>query len=188
MPIVGTATSHDPRRASHADDVFTPNGIVYNIMDMGNEPWCIVVADVSTAIHNQLAAFADVRVIPDLDTTVGAQVGQVQTLLEEMNIPAGWVAGGQTYRTVIRVVAAMFQFLQVLQGRFPNVRLFDTGVTLATRFNQLPAGVRSNLQDVAASLGYDTSSLVGSSTIRVILKAMADQWRQTEIYLGPITV
>lgn len=152
-------------------------------MDMGDEPVCIVVADVGSD-HAAFAAETDVLALPsDLDQQVGAQLATVQNALESRNIPAGWVQGTHTYRQVIRVVAQAFQFMQRLQVVRPG-RLFTGGATLDTRFNQLPVAVRNALVAAATDLGYDTSTLSGTSTLRNILKTMADQWRQIELFIG----
>jgi hypothetical protein len=85
------------------------------------------------------------------------------------------------------VVAIVFQLAQRLQGLGRN-RLFGGAVTLDTRFNQLPQSVRTDLQDMAASFNFDTGSLSGTSTVRAILKALADQWPNLSVPFGPLTL
>jgi hypothetical protein len=91
---------------------------------------------------------------------------------------------------VLRVVAALFQFHQRYQATSgTSASLFAGGLTLSSTFSSLPASVRTALRNAAISLGYDTSSLTGASTLRQCLKAMADQWRAVDtIYLGDETV
>lgn len=182
LPIVGTgASASDSRRPKYTDTHLL--GVAWTMMDMGDEPVCIVVADVGSD-HAAFAAETDVLALPsDLDQQVGAQLATVQNALESRNIPAGWVQGTHTYRQVIRVVAQAFQFMQRLQVVRPG-RLFTGGATLDTRFNQLPVAVRNALVAAATDLGYDTSTLSGTSTLRNILKTMADQWRQIELFIG----
>lgn len=154
-------------------------------MDYGAEPvFLVCVRDVPDSVHATLAAYPDVTALPlNLDAQIGAQLGQVQTALESLNLPAQWVQATFTYRQVARIVAAIFQFMQRCHGLgFP--RLLEGTVTLNTRFNQLPQVSRQRLLQAAESMQFDTSSLAGTSTIRQILKAMADQWGTLELFLG----
>jgi hypothetical protein len=187
MPIIGAGVKGDPRRAAHWD-TFTSNGIDVEMKDMGNEPVCMVGANVPDSVHAVLIAFSDVVALPlNLDSQIGAQLTQVQNALEALNIPSGWVASGNTYRQVIRIVFAIFFFMQKLQGITPT-RLMDTGITLNTRFNQLPQSMRTFLINTATALNFNTSSLSGTSTIRTILKAMADQLPQLEFIIGGVVI
>lgn len=182
LPLITTTTPKGDRRDPKYLDTHLA-GVEWSLMDMGDEPICLVAADVG-AEHAAFAAETDVLALPaNLDQPLGAQLATVQNALEARNIPAGWVQSTHTYRQVVRVVAQAFQFLQRLQVVRPG-RLFGGGVTLDTRFNQLPAAVRSALTAAATDLGYDTSGLTGTSTLRTILKTMADQWRQIELFIG----
>ncbi len=141
-------------------------------------------ANPSLAQHLLLIAHADVVALPaNLDQQIGAQQAVVQNALQTLNIPENWVQSSFTYRQVLRVVALIFQFMQRLN--FVTVdRLFGSGITLSTRFNQLPQAMRQQLIAAANSLGYDTSSLSGTNTLRSILKTLADQSNLLEVFLG----
>lgn len=183
MPLIGAGTKDDSRRPKY--EATHMAGLSWSMMDYGNEPIGLVgIKDISTATHLLLAAELDVLALPqDLDTQIGAQLATVQNAMESRSIPAGWVQGTFTYRQVIRIVAQAFAFMQRLQFITPN-RLLTGAVNLDTRFNQLPVAMRNDLVSAANSLQYDTSSLSGTSTLRVILKTMADQWRQIELIIG----
>lgn len=183
MPVIGTGASRaDGRRPKYDDTDLL--GITWSMMDFGNEPFCIVAADVTPSQHTTLAAHADVLSPPaDLDQQIGLQLTTVQNALETANMPANWVQSTHTYRTVVRAAAAFCQFMQRLQA-FYTGKIFTGGVTLSTTFGSLPAGVRTVLIATANDLNFNTSSLSGSSTLRQIIKAMGDQWPSLEITLG----
>lgn len=146
-------------------------------MDYGSEEMFFIAVDVTTEQHTTLSAQTDVLSVPaPLDTQVsGPALPVVQAQLEAMNIPASWVTTDNTYREVLRAAGKMVLIMQRYQGLFGDVRLFESGITLGTRWNQLSATQRQRLQDVAASLNIDTSGLTGAMTLRQILRAVGDQ-------------
>jgi hypothetical protein len=170
MPITGTGTGADPRRPKYADTDLA--GTDWSAMDFGNEPVVLVATETNAA----LGAEVDVTTIPlnlDQNLTAGA-VTTVQNKLEAFNIPADWVSTSLTYRQVVRRVCLGFQLWQRCQG-LGLTTLFTGGVTLSTTFGSLPVGVRTTLQNAAVSLGLNTSSLTGASTIRQIINAIVPQ-------------
>lgn len=183
MPITGAGTRQDPRRPKYVDQYLV--GFSWGMIDYGAEPACMVgVQDILDLTHSAIAQEPDCVALPlNLDQQIGAQLAQVQNVIEALNIPADWVQSSHTYRQVARLVAAIFQFMQRLNG-IGFGRLLDGTVSLSTRFNQLPVATRTKLQEAAQSMNFDTSSLSGSSTLRQILKAMADQWGILEIHIG----
>lgn len=163
-------------------------GVETNLVSYGSEPVCLLAADVTAAQHGALTAHADVTALPaDLTQAIGGQLGAVQAALVSLNIPEDWVQGTHTYRQVVRVVATVFLFASRLQAA-QVARLFGGTVTLATRFNQLPAGVRTALRDTADSLGIDSTQLSGTMTLRQLLKFCGDSAHLFEIHLGQETV
>lgn len=182
MPIIGVGTKADPRRPSYRDTHLA--GLSWSMMDYGNEPLAIVgVKDIPPATHIALAAETDVLALPEnLDTELGAQLTAVQNAMEARNIPSGWVQAGMTYRTIVRMVVQAAAFLQRLQAT-TSTRLLGSGVTLDTQFSALPVAMRNAMVSAATSLGYDTTGLSGANTLRTILKNVADQWRQGQIFL-----
>jgi hypothetical protein len=184
MPVIGSGASQgDARRPKYADTHLAD--LPWGMIDYGAEPACMVgVQDIPDAAHTALAAEPDCVALPlNLDAAIGAQLNQVQNVIEALNVPAQWVQATHTYRQVARLVTAMFQFMQRLDG-IGFGRLLNGTVTLNTRFNQLPQATRGKLIEAAQSMNFDTSSLSSTSTIRTILKAMADQWGVLEIHIG----
>jgi len=159
-------------------------------MDFGFEPVMLVGATVDGATDATLTANADVVALPvNLDVNLtAAEVTAVQAKLEAVNIPAGWVTTSLTWRQLVRTIVAMFQFAQRYNGVAGNVRLFPTGVTLSTRWNQLSPTVQTNLTTTATSLGYSTTGLSGTTTLRTVLKNMADQWGSRPIFIGGLEI
>jgi hypothetical protein len=148
----------------------------------GLEPVYLVAADVTAAQHASIAANVDVIVIPqNLDNTISlTALSTVQQKLEDLHIPAGWVTTDHTYRDVLRVVRRAFQFfarmwvLQAEQGQTPTA-LFTGAVTLDTRMNQLTAAQRQALTETCASFNIDTSWVLNTTTLRQLLKGIADR-------------
>lgn len=166
-----------------------PLDVLWSGMDFGLEPVMLVQADVTPAQHTTLSGNADVISIPaniDNNITAGA-LSAVKAALETLNVPAGWVTTGFTYRQVLRMVAGLFQFAQRHHGAHSE-RLFSGGFNMDTQFSALPLAVRQRLIATADSLNYDTSGLSGSNTIRQILKNVADQWGSKPIIIGGIEI
>lgn len=185
VPAIGDGTPKDARRPKYVADA----GVNFSAMDYGFEPVFLLAADTDATLDATIDAAADAERVPNnLDGNPGAgAVTTVQNFLENLNVPAGWVNTGLTWRQIVRVIAGLFQFMQRCYGLSGNVSLFD-GVTLNTQFNAMPLALRQTLQAAAASFNYDTSALSGTSTYRQILKAMADQWDNAPIVMGGITI
>lgn len=185
VPKTGTGGMDDAYRPKYFSDLV---GVSWNAMDYGLEPHFLVASELTTDQHNTLVANADVIAIPaNLDAQVGANRDAVVDALETLNVPAGWVTKTMTYRKILKIVAAIMLFAQRLHGH-AGLRIFASGITLSTKFNQLPANVRTKLIETAQSMNFDTSSLSGTSTVRQILKAMADQWGLKDIKIGGIVL
>lgn len=187
MPLVdlplhgGTETGRFPKYTT----TFRANAIDFRMMDYGREPVCLVrCPNITTPIHNTLAADAEVAVFPtDLTTQVGANLATVQNNLEVRNIPgAQLVQTTTTYRQIIRAIIIIFQLAQRLDGL--GFRLFGSGVTLNTTYSALPAPVQTALQQMATDFSFSTAGITGASTVRQIFKSMYDQWPATDVFLG----
>lgn len=178
MPLVlGGGPSGLGRKAK-----YTPPG--YHIIPYGAENVCILAADVDAATHATISADPQVSTLPANLTnnlTAGA-VTQAQAFLDGLNIPSQWVTTSITYVQLIRIVGKIFEVAQLFEGSIG--KLFTGGVTLATQFQALPANVRTTLQQIATSHGWDTSGLTATSTVRQVLKFMADQFPDPIQLLG----
>jgi len=156
------------------------------LVGLENVPWAwetyllediaLLIADVTDPQHTLLSGQADVIAVPPLDNTIANATARnrVRTVLEAASIPAGWVSVGMTYRQVVRLVICMFQFHNRLVARLQR-RLFDSSVNLDMTVSQIPEGTRTWLQDVAGEFGLDYSGVTGSTTLRDLLKLLADQ-------------
>lgn len=155
------------------------------MVDYGLIDQAVVATDISDADHATLAAAADVLSIPvNLDNTLTlAARNSARTWLENVGIPAGWVNTGMTYREVLRTVTALFLFMQrvcAILGRTITVR----AGALDTQFRNLPADVQAAIIQAADEQGFDRSGISNTTTLRVILKLMADAWQDRPILFG----
>lgn len=170
------------RRAKYfCDSLHTvEQGIRSQWMPLGREPYMVVAASVTQQQHDSLAAKNDVAAFPvniDATLTAGA-VTQIKNALENRKLPGDWVSTSFTYRQVLKRIMGMAQFLQRF-GRVNRGELFGTGITLETRFSQLPPATRNALISTAQDMSFDNSTLSGISTLRTILKEMFNQWNVT---------
>lgn len=181
VPIVTTGNLREPKYLTTADPEMA--GGWWAGKDYGMEPWMLVGANLSAQDDTLLVGRADVLALPfDLTPTLTAgQVTTVQTKLEAANIPAGWVTTAFTWVQIVRVVCHIFEFLQrycylraVATQTFPS-SLFVAGITLNSTFGSLPANARTLLSATAIDLGLDSSGITVNTTVRVMLKSIADQ-------------
>ena len=187
MPAITRDSPTHPGRtevvAKYLDDL-TSAGIAASQMIYGAEESALVFAlDVPAQVHSTLGGHADCTVVPDLGQNVGAQLAQVQAALEGLNLPAQWVDSTFSYGSVVRFVAVFFLLMQRWQG-LGKAKLLAAGVTLDTTFNQLPAGVKTDLQELATSFGFNTDEIAGGWKLRRIFKHLADQWPAVSIFVS----
>lgn len=161
METIIDARGRNVRRAKYVADL----GITTtSVNDYGNEPTCLLAADVTPAQHTALTANADVSAFPlDLDSTVGANLATVQNALESRNLPADDVTSNTSYRIILRWIVAIFSITTADP-------LFSATVTLDTTLGQLSATQRAELKANAESAGYSTAGLTLASTIRQALR------------------
>lgn len=162
----------------------------FGMMDFRGEGHCLVHSDCDSAADAAVSANADVQRLPDnLDENLTAgQVTAVGNHLESFHIPADWVTTALTWRTVLRRIAGLYQFIQRYKGLGGPGPIFGGAVTLSTTFASLPLTARNALVGTANSFGYDTSALSGASTVRAILKTMALQWGAAPILINGISL
>lgn len=149
------------------------------MLPYGNEDAGLFVVDSTDAQHTTLIANADVRAMPaDLDTlvTAGART-QIVNALEALNVPAHWVANGQTFRMVLRRLVGMFLLLQRVHGR--GFRFLQQA--LDNQLNTLPANVRQAMQDAAVDLELSTAGITGTTTLRAAMATIGAQFEQRPV-------
>lgn len=183
VPIVGTGAHGDGRRPKYFTDgtiAAGPWGWVY----YGLEPWSVVGADLSATDDAIIAGKPDVQALPfDLSPLLtSSQVTGIRAFLENANIPAGWVDTTDTWAVVVRGVLGMFSFLGRYAGIYAEQNgtaapsIFLGGVTLSTTFGSLPAAVQSAMLATATDQGIATAGLAAGTTLRVILRFVADAY------------
>ena len=161
----------------------------WSMKDYGSIDQAVLVADIAAADHAALVLNADVMALPlNLDSNMNAgAVNTAKTFLEAAGVPAGWVNAGVTYRSVLRTVTALFLFMQrvtAILGRPVTV----TQAGLNTQVGNLPADVRDALAQAADEQGFDRTGITGTTTVRQVLKMMADAWGSTPILFGFVTL
>ena len=143
----------------------------------GREPVCLYVANLSQTEHDLLVANSDVRAFPsniDAVVTDAARV-QIVNALEGLNIPAHWVANGDSFRIVFRRLVGISCLLSNINGeqghglRFLQSRL-DSSVSA------IPAAARSAIQNAAVALGLSTAGITGVTTLRAALANIGAQF------------
>lgn len=174
-----------PRDPDPANSIDVPWSMKdYGLVDVG-----VVAADVTTAQHNQIVAHTDVLAIPtNLDNTLNAAaVTTARNFLEALNVPAGWVGQGDTYRAVLRSVTAIFLYMQRVTA-ITGTTVDWVNVPLSTQVRNIPTVWRDAMTQAATELGYDYSGVTGTTTLRQVLKSMADAWGDAPIYFGLTTL
>jgi hypothetical protein len=158
----------------------------------GAEPVFLICAPAITAAqHNVLSNNIDVLAVPqDLDQPVSAlALATLQSKLEGFRIPADWiVANDMTYRECVRVVLRMFQIAERFYGVSNGLSMFGGGVTLDTRWNQIPVKARTVLQGIATEWNVKTTGVTAQTTVRQLLTLMARQMRDDVIQMGGVII
>jgi len=185
MPLSVVNGRRGPKYLKWRDN---PDGldVQWNIFDFGLLAQCVAACDVTVAQFNGLTANADVFGVPaNIDGNVTAQaLPTVQAALETVRIPADWVQAGSTsYRELLRVICGLAQFAQrhhAMHGQY----IIPDEINLNQTWGDLPDAWRANLRATADSFRYDYSQVSAGTTIRVILRSLAQQWGDTPFYFG----
>jgi hypothetical protein len=188
MPL--QVTAQNQRGPAYIKWRFNPGGIdcQWELSDYGAQAVCLVVADLDQAQHEALVANLDVLAVPEnLDANVSSlAVPIIQSAFEALNIPGDWVNTTQTYRQIVKMCNAVFAIArQVLALGFEPI---FQGRTLSTRINQLPVALRNGLVQACQDLGADTTSIVGSTTLRQALNIVGQQVANLPANIGSIVL
>jgi hypothetical protein len=190
MPVTTADGPHGPTRTSKYLSEFST--FSYGIFQYGAEPWCMAgVTDISVAADASLVAHPDVFKLPDdLDQTMGS-VGnrnQARNALEAVNMPGTWIQTSDTYRTVVRFIGSLCLYMGCFNDHYDLPVIFDGTTTLSTLFSALTQSQRDAMQGCADYFGLDGSSLIGSNSLRIILKAIGDDFSaQYALGTNPMT-
>jgi len=171
-----------------------PNGwsgidCLWAMKDYGSINQAVICANIPAESHTALSSNSDVLSVPvNLDGTLTAGARDVaQTFLETYNIPAGWINIGMTYRVVLRTITAFFLYFQRVNGILGHDITLPGG-WLDLQYQQVSTEIQTAMLQAAQSFGYNTSGLQPTTTMRTILKYMADEWDSTPIYFGLATL
>jgi hypothetical protein len=168
-----------------------PPGITcpWSMKDYGSINQAVICADISAADHTAISAHADVLSIPtNLDTTLTTSTrNAARTFCATYNIPGGWINTSMTYRAVLRTITAFFLYFQRVTG------ILGHGITLPSgwldlQFQQVSSGIQTAMVQAATDMGFSTANLQPTTTMRAILKYMADAWGSTPIMFGIATI
>lgn len=156
---------------------FFAQGLSFESQSYGFENAFLVVANVTADQHTSLAAQPDVLAIPlPLDDQIGAiALPGIQAKLEALNLPGNSVTAQMTGRQIVRRARKVIAFAQRFQELFPAALIFESGITLSTRLNELTTTQRQRLTTVSDALGLDRSGLTNTMTIRTALALLGDQ-------------
>jgi hypothetical protein len=189
MPISGTGASRlDPRVPKYRQDL----GSIWQMMDYGNCPVCLVASNVDDFNHAVLTSYADVWSWPENFQNNRSVVGEdsvpaLRERLEQWNIPGMWIRPTDTWLDVAHGIGTMFQLMQRFAAVSSNADPFD-GVALSTPFAEYPADRKHLLLTAATSMGFDTAGITGSSDLRGALKYLGDQWADGPLHIGGLTL
>jgi hypothetical protein len=141
----------------------------------GAELVCMLVSDVDDATHEIISADSDVLAFPEklAANLSSAAVTVVKAFLDGHRIPSQWVSTSLTYSQVAKGIWKIFTVGQKLRSSLGSI--FSEGDTLATTWQQLPRAKQNGLRAVAEKEGWDASGIAAGTTVRQILKAIADQ-------------
>ncbi len=166
-----------------------PGGLAvpWSMKDYGVIDWGVVAVDADAATHTTLAGYADAYQFPaNLDAKPSANIrNAIRGRLEGFNAPGGWITNQDTYRSILRTVTGLFLFMCQLSERWGNP--FVKGYNLNTAYGDLPADGQAVVVEEAARLGY-TDAIPAATTLRTILKLMADAWAAKPILFGLVTL
>jgi len=140
----------------------------------------IVAVDVTPAQHDILAAQAQVIAVPETVRNM------IRNYLEAGNLPGPWVQTGMSYRTILRTVLNVFSFFNRYVSK--GGKVFVPGVTLDTTVGELPLYAVTLLQETADEFGLDYGWVTGATTLRELLKGMADQFGDVEYQIGGVII
>ena len=170
VPIIGTGTHSDPLRPKYVADMGIPN---VSFVRFGAS--AITYANATPADEATIGANADAVVVPPLDNTIGSgALSAVQAEIEALNMPAGWVSVGMTYRSVLRVLVGMAQLIQRVTG------ILGSAPVIAGHLNDtigsFSVAIRNAIAQACDDLGINRTNITGSTTLRAALLDFGQQF------------
>jgi hypothetical protein len=192
VPMEGSGTRIDPVRGKYVRDaqVTAAGCLRYSRADHA-----IVMIDATQSYLDSVAAQPDTTRLAteiNLESVLTAgQANNVKTVFENLFIPDLFANAGDTRRKVIRGVIGMFLFSQRMEGRLGSgwkEKAQSRGVTLDSTWTSFPQVLKDEFVGVRDSFGWSNLPVTGASTLREILKAISDQFTQTEFFIGGLKI
>ena len=161
----------------------------WSMKDYGSIDMAVLAADILQADHDALVLNADVYAFPEnLDPAMTlAERQALNTYIEAHGIPGDWLAPGDTFRSVLRVITGMFFYLQRVLAIIGYPTDPYAGLTLNTQYRNIPNPLHDAMSQAAGELGY-TWNVANNDQIRKIFKLMSDEWGSQPIYFGFVTL
>ena len=163
-----------------------PPGIdcFWAMKDYGVINECVIAADITLTDHNNLVASGDVYDFPEsMDVNMPtAERNLLIGVLDAAYVPSHWINSSTSYRVALRTITGMFLYMQALSALGGNP--FAWGIDLNTKWSQLSAQQKDWITQAAWNMGYTTDFITTNTTVRQIIKGMADQWGSKVIHFG----
>jgi len=183
--------SSEYRTAKYMPGRFHP-GIVspsrWGMIDFGYEPTCICAAEVTDADDTLLQAQPDCHKIPDnYDLTLAGAVPTVQAILEDLNIPAGWVNASTTYRLLARKIGGIFRLVQSFMSTIGTASFFSGSArTLNDKMSDLPPLLRATFEEQLILVGLPAPN--DNTLVRAVLEDYGDYWVGIPLKISGLTI
>ena len=161
----------------------------WSMKDYGSIDMAVLAADILQADHDALVLNSDVYAFPEnIDPAMTlAERSALNTYIEAHGIPGDWLAPGDTFRSVLRVITGMFLYLQRVLAIIGYPTDPYSGLTLNTQYRNIPNPLHDAMSQAAAELGY-TWNVGNNDQVRKIFKLMSDEWGSQPIYFGFVTL
>lgn len=180
---IGTGTSADPYRSKLANYITGTAGAWF-------EDWALdptgalaryALAFCDSAVHTTMAADVDIQQmspqrdsLSDLLAWLAGPVGTIsaglRTLVEGDGIPIDDFTVDTTRRTVWRRIALRHRMGQFMRGATDTDALAFLLDSLATQVSAIPVARRNRIAAWMTERGLDTSWIVGTTTVREVLR------------------
>ena len=192
IPMEGSGTQADPYRAKYTRHAsvnssgairYAHNGVALTLI---NAPQAYLDGVAGQSDVTRLATVANV----DQQLTNGL-VNAAKTIFESHGIPSGFINVGDTRREVLRAVAGLFLFSQRLEGRYGSgfwQLAQSNGVTFDTQWDDFPQGLKDEFLAVRDEHGWGNLGLTGSSALREVMRAVAEQFENTSFFIAGVEI
>jgi len=194
VPMEGNGTRADPYRGKYTDD---PQVNIAGTIRYGRTDDAIIMIDAIQSYLDSVAGQSDATRLAtesNLDSvlTLG-QANAAKTVFENAFIPGEFINEGDTRREAIRAVVGMFLFSQRMEGRFGTgwkQRAQAAGVNLNSIWQNFPQALQNELIEIRDDHGWTNTELgvTTTSTLREILQAISEQYKNTPIFIAGLEI